>query len=88
MTDYNKIAGDITNDLNRFGFDYKQFCEAMSREHRTLQQSFTRLCFEWILHCSKDEYRTDDRNAASHVKCKAVVDTMSKDPAWNFFPFI
>lgn len=88
MPDYSKIAEDITNNLNCFGFDYEKFCVAMSREHRTLQQSFTRMCFEWIKHCASEDYPFDERNCATHVKCKAVVDSMSKDPAWDHFPFI
>lgn len=78
----------VSNMLNNMMFSPEAFCEEMTKEHRTLQQNFTRLCVEWIKTCASDEYRHDERNRASHVKCKAIVDTMSTDPAWDFLPYI
>jgi len=60
-----ELVQDITDYLNTFNSKEKEFCEAMSCEHRTLQQSFTRLCFQWIEHCASDEYRIDARNEQS-----------------------
>ena len=74
--------------LNSFSFDPEEFCKEFTKEHRTLQQNFTRLCIEWIKTCASDDYRHDERNRASHVKCKYIVETMSKDPAWDFLPYI
>ena len=37
----------------------------MSRQHRTLQQNFTRLCLKWLEYVASDEYRTDGRNEQS-----------------------
>lgn len=45
----------------------------MSTEHRTLQQSFTRLCIEWIKYVASDEYRFDGRNEENHKVCKEIV---------------
>ena len=60
-----ELVQDITDYLNTFNSKEKEFCEEMSREHRTLQQNFTRLCLQWIEHCASPEYRTDGRNEGS-----------------------
>ena len=62
-----KIVDDLTDLVNSMSFTPKYFIEAMSREHRTLQQSFIRLCFKWLEYVASDEYRYDDRNKASHT---------------------
>ena len=67
------IAVDAISDaVNNFGFNQKEFNAMMSREHRTLQQSFTRMCVEWLKHCGSSDYRYDGRNEASHQMGKAV----------------
>lgn len=88
MADMRKKAMDVSDMLNSMGFIPELFCVEMAKDHRTIQQNFTRLCFEWIKLCASDEYRHDERNRATHVKCKAIVDTMSTDPAWDFLPYI
>lgn len=74
-----KLVDTVSNGLNTFCFSEKKFCEAMDREHRTLQQSFTRLCLAWIAHCAEDAYRTDGRNEYSKTICKKIVDKVGKD---------
>ena len=71
-----KAADDLLHWLNASTHSNKLFCEFMSRDHRTLQQLFTGLCFAWIRHCATDEYgrNTDGRNEASHDKCKRIVE--------------
>lgn len=62
-----QIISDMVNDFN---FNAKGVCEELSKEHRTLQQNFTRLCIEWLKTCASDEYRYDARNADSRkVAC-------------------
>ena len=63
----NKNVETVSTMLNDFGFSAKGFCESMTREHRTLQQSFTRLCIEWLQTYADAEYRYDGRNEASHT---------------------
>jgi hypothetical protein len=44
---------------------FDKFCEVMSRDHRTLQASFTKLCIMWLEHnASLPDTRFDDRNKA------------------------
>lgn len=76
MTTIEETVGNITDMVNKFSFDQDAFNQAMSREHRTLQQSFTRLCLEWIKHCASEEYRYDLRNQGSHEIAKEIVEKM------------
>lgn len=80
-------AERIANLLNSFQFNPERVCLAMTREHRTLQQSFTRLCIQWLCTCASDEYRYDGRNEASHLIAKALIE--SQDPDFiGDIPFI
>ena len=83
-----KNVSQVSDMLNSFSFVPEEFCREFAKEHRTIQQNLTRLCLEWIKTCANEDYRYDERNRASHVKCAEIVRTMSKDPAWDFLPFI
>lgn len=81
MRDYieeKELAKDIARAINNFGFGYEEFCKAMTNEHRTLQQSFTRLCIHWLETCSKLEYY-DGRNEASVMLGKIVMDALEQN---------
>ena len=88
MANIKKNVNEVSDMLNSLGFAPELFCAEMKKDHRTIQQNFTRLCFEWIKTCAKEDYAHDERNRASHIKCKYIVDRMSSDPAWDFLPFI
>lgn len=62
-----QMAQAIADHVNSISTNSKEFCDAMADQHRTLQQSFTRLCTNWIIYCGSPEYRnrTDGRNEAS-----------------------
>lgn len=50
------------------------FINRMYREHRTLQQNFTRLCAAWLEHLAAlDEFQYDARNEASVRYAKKAV---------------
>ena len=89
-----EMAGEMTDFVNTFSSDSrKEFVQAMGHEHRTLQQSFTRLCLEWIEHCASQEYRTDGRNESSHTTCKIMVEAYKEKqntllPLSAYLPFI
>ena len=56
------------------------FVDEMSREHRTIQQSFTRLCVAWLMHLGLDVHEQyDDRNAASVRLGRAFVENIPHD---------
>ena len=82
MNKHNEIKSQVsavTSMLNSFTFDYEGFCKQMTKEHRTLQQSFTRLCIHWLCECSTDEYQYDGRNEASHEIAKALINSQDAD---------
>lgn len=57
-----RFMSDYVNTLA--SSNEKSFAGEMAREHRTLQQNFTRLCVAWLEHlASEDHY--DLRNEAS-----------------------
>lgn len=68
------LVQEITDYLNTFDDKGNDFCQAMSCEHRTLQQSFTKLCLQWLEHCASDEYRFDLRNEDSHKISKELIE--------------
>ncbi len=69
-----EVVQTMSNFVNSYSRTHEEFCNEMSREHRTLQQSFTRLCLEWIEHVANDEYRTDGRNEGSKAVAKELLD--------------
>jgi hypothetical protein len=80
---------NVTDYLNSFSSKEKAFIEEMNREHRTLQQSFTKLCLAWLENCASDDYHFDGRNEQSHGIAKDVLkgfqqvkDTNSKPSEW------
>lgn len=62
-----ELTNQITNYLNTFSVDdrIKELNTAMSSEHPTLQQNFTRMCVGWLEHVSTPEYYTDGRNEST-----------------------
>lgn len=75
MTEKAKITAEKIGELlNDFSFNTKDVCEALTREHRTLQQTFTRLCIEWLRTCADDNYPCDGRNISSHKVAKQLID--------------
>jgi hypothetical protein len=69
------VTDQITNFVNSFNTreKSKSFNKAMEREHRTLQQNFTRLVFGWIEFVASDEYQTDARNADTKRAAKMLL---------------
>lgn len=80
-----ELVQDITDYLNTFNSKEKEFCEAMSCEHRTLQQSFTKLCLQWIEHCASVEYRTDGRNEQSQKIARELLEGFKQKQAKDGF---
>lgn len=75
MDSARKLTELITNHINTFSLGEKSryFNYAMSIEHRTLQQSFTRLILKWLEFISSDEYSTDARNEHSKKVAKILI---------------
>jgi len=77
MKDSKEAAKAMSDFVNNMTCDKDTFIETMGREHRTLQQSFTSLCFAWIRHCSKnfEDKNFDLRNEWS---CKVSNEILKK----------
>jgi hypothetical protein len=88
MKDAVEAAREMSDFVNNMSCDVKKFCETMSVEHRTLQQSFSELCFAWIRHCAEkyDEGRYDGRNEFSCKVSKEIVEKV--EDAQYKMPFI
>jgi len=89
QTQAKEVVNNVTDYLNSFSNKNKEFIAEMNREHRTLQQSFTKLCMEWLENCASEDYNFDGRNEASHKIASVMVEgfhdakgTMSKPSEW------
>ena len=49
------IAKEMSNFVNSYSSDHIEFINEMGKDHRTLQQSFTKLCLKWIEYVASDE---------------------------------
>lgn len=77
-----EVALEVSRLLNNFGTrNSKEFIEAMGNDHRTIQQRFTQLAFDWINHCDglKGSGRYDDRNKESVLIANKITDFMEKE---------
>ena len=64
MKDTNeRVATQLAEAVNSF-CDEKKVAQHLAVQHRTLQQTFTRVCVYWLKQLATTEY-FDDRNAAS-----------------------
>ena len=80
MTDRNLDAvRTMSNYVNSFSTDYKEFARLMSYEHRTLQQNFTKLCIAWLQELSKTE-NYDARNEGSVKFAQSIQDKLTGLP--------
>jgi hypothetical protein len=79
------LANEMSNFVNSFSSDHQGFITEMGKDHRTLQQSFTKLCLKWIEYVASDDYRFDLRNQDSHTTCKKMIRAFQKEND-NFQP--
>lgn len=71
---HEKDARTIAEMVNSFSFSPTKVAKALTNEHRTLQQNFTRFCIAWLEECASSDYRYDARNEASHKLAKDLLD--------------
>ena len=76
----------VSHIVNAYGNEEVEFyVKEMSREHRTLQQAFTRICQAWFLHLAGlDESHYDLRNEASVELARKIKVTLEN----NYLPLI
>ena len=73
------LTETIADALNG-GFSKKEFCEAMSKEHRYLQGEFTELCVWWFEKLAEmyEQWNYDARNEHYCKLGKEVYDFLNK----------
>ena len=82
----NEMAEDITNYLNNFSkTPTDELVEELLRQHRTLQQCFSRLCLRWFERVAEAPHGFDLRNEASVGLAKEI---MKIAPRKRALPFI
>jgi hypothetical protein len=87
IKDAKTITEELGNFANTFSPDESGFIEGMSRQHRTLQQSITRLFIVWLRHLATlPEGRYDDRNKATVRFAKSVMQNVPEEDMW--LPYI
>lgn len=72
-----ELVLEIGRYCNSYNVPMDKFNQQMSTEHRTLQQTFTKLCLSWIEHVASDDYRTDGRNIESKIICRDLINAFS-----------
>lgn len=83
-----ELAEAVAYAINSYSFNAKDFCEQMHKEHRTLQQNFMRLIRRYIEETARLEH-FDERNEASVMMCRKLVEIMGNDEGNNFcLPYI
>lgn len=90
-----QLVSLITDNLNTFGTKerYKEICESMSSEHRTLQQNFTGLCLSWIEFIGNTDpdfirRNIDGRNQYSNEICSKISKFMEENYIYPNLPCI
>ena len=83
-----KAVEALTNFVN-CSYDSKSFCMLMTQEHRTLQQSVTRLMIDWLrqLIANKEARFIDGRNEAAANAAEIMIDALEKAGIHNL-PYI
>lgn len=67
------IANCLTNAINIMGFDPNKVAQELKRQHRALQEDFTRICMEWLKVVASPDYPYDARNECSHIAAKQML---------------
>ena len=75
-SEYTKESARALGEMaNSFSFSPTEVAKQIAQtEHRTIQQSITRFCVEWLKVCASDDYGYDGRNEASHKVAKQLLD--------------
>ena len=80
------MAEAITSYLNNFSREpTDQLVEELLRQHRTLQQSFSRFCLRWFQRLAEAPHGCDLRNEASVELAREI---MKIDPQVRALPLI
>ena len=74
------LVKDSVNFLNAMANEsrIKKFCKTMGKQHRTLQQSFSKLCYAW-LRFQSDQYANNNFDGRNEYACKVAHKLMTDE---------
>lgn len=81
-----RLAMQVKDALNDYGFDYAAFAASIPYMHPTLQQNLYKLLKECLAVMADDKRRYDDRNHASHKEAKDIVAFLEENG--HYIPYI
>lgn len=70
-----KAARELEKALNDYSWSPQKFADSIPLFHKTIQQTLVRTLVEVMKKIGSDCYPTDQRNKASHVLCKKIVNS-------------
>ena len=73
----NEVVSTLMRTVNSLGLPTEEIAQRLTRQHRTLQQSFMRLCVDFIK--AEAENSFDLRNEQAVRFAKAVVENVDHD---------
>jgi hypothetical protein len=75
-----KLAGLVSKFINIMCMEGRvnAFCRKMGREHRTLQQSFSKLCYAWIKFQS-EQFDAGNYDGRNEYACKVAHKIMTDE---------
>lgn len=85
MKEY-RLAMQVKDALNDYGFDYAAFASSIPYMHPTLQQNLYKLLKECLVVMADDKRRYDDRNRASHEEAKGIMAYLEENG--HYIPYI
>jgi len=86
MKDAKEMALAMSDFVNNMTCPMDEFISQMNREHRTLQQTFTDLCFSWIRNCA-ERHQRGDFDLRNEYSCKKSAEIVEKIDLYKC-PFI
>ena len=81
-----RLAMQVKDALNDYGFDCPAFAASIPYMHPTLQQNLYKLLKECLTVMADDNRRYDDRNRASHEEAKNIVAYLEENG--HYIPYI
>ena len=85
MKEY-RLAMQVKDALNDYGFDYAAFAASIPYMHPTLQQNLYKLLKECLAVMADEKRRYDDRNRASHEEAKNIMAYLEENG--RYIPYI
>jgi len=69
-----EVVRHVSDYFNSFSSKETAFITEMERQHRTLQQSFTKAVLMWLEHLATEDYHVDSRNEGSQTTARKLME--------------